>query len=489
MIRKRLIALFLALILITQILPLSVLAEEIPSHGTEERKTVEKEVLSEQLWKEAETDTDNLLVVGEVEELRGESEKHFRMEDGSFVAVDYGMPVHYTDDGGASWKEIDNTLVLSDPGDATRTRTMDDKAQAENEASYNTENGENGYSFAASLQNGFLFSTQDGSHSLRMLLSEPTPAVDPRNSTEAAALRPEEDALRTEPIAKTESLLSEKPVERTETSMEWKPIEATDDLRPAEAVATAEPATVTETTEGAEATMPPVTEVEAEEAVSVSARTETDETDSITETAEATEEVPATEPTAATEIIQATEASTDTQATEVTEVIADTEITEATEAVATTEPTVAQEEPFDSHAVAEIRYPENEVGSAPETEGMGLKGILSQKLQMAQSFASNTTEAEKKSSEHAPVRSLAEQVMPKKLKAEVLYRNVYQDVDLQYELCGYNVKETILVNRPREQYCFPFYLDLKDLTPVLQEDGSVELRDAADELIYLIPAP
>ena len=34
-------------------------------------------------------------VVGEVTEYRNESEKHFRMDDGSFIAVDYGVPVHY----------------------------------------------------------------------------------------------------------------------------------------------------------------------------------------------------------------------------------------------------------------------------------------------------------------------------------------------------------------------------------------------------------
>ena len=35
-------------------------------------------------------------VVGEVTEHRGEGEKHFRMEDGSFLAVNYRVPVHYT---------------------------------------------------------------------------------------------------------------------------------------------------------------------------------------------------------------------------------------------------------------------------------------------------------------------------------------------------------------------------------------------------------
>ena len=46
-------------------------------------------------------DTDvPVTVLGEVENLRTEGEKHFRMSDGSFMAVSYGMPVHYQDEDG-----------------------------------------------------------------------------------------------------------------------------------------------------------------------------------------------------------------------------------------------------------------------------------------------------------------------------------------------------------------------------------------------------
>ena len=51
-------------------------------------------------------------VVGEEESLRTETEKHFRLSDGSFIAVSYGMPVHYQDASG-NWEDIDNTLSLS----------------------------------------------------------------------------------------------------------------------------------------------------------------------------------------------------------------------------------------------------------------------------------------------------------------------------------------------------------------------------------------
>ena len=46
-------------------------------------------------------------VVGEVESLRTEEGKHFRLSDGSYLAVSYGTPVHYQDASGR-WQEIDN---------------------------------------------------------------------------------------------------------------------------------------------------------------------------------------------------------------------------------------------------------------------------------------------------------------------------------------------------------------------------------------------
>ena len=85
--------------------------------------------------------------------------------------------------------------------------------------------------------------------------------------------------------------------------------------------------------------------------------------------------------------------------------------------------------------------------------------------------------------------SLAEQLAPTKLHAQILYQNVYENVDLQYDLYSYDVKETIIVNQPLDDYSFSFSLNLDGLTPVLIDDGSIELRDANGETIYLIPAP
>ena len=48
----------------------------------------------------------------ELEMRRGETVKHFRMPDGTIIAVQYQNPVHYADENG-EWQDIDNTLTVS----------------------------------------------------------------------------------------------------------------------------------------------------------------------------------------------------------------------------------------------------------------------------------------------------------------------------------------------------------------------------------------
>ena len=49
-------------------------------------------------------------ILFEEESLREESVKHFRLDDGSYIAVQYDTPVHYQDENG-QWKDYDNTLT------------------------------------------------------------------------------------------------------------------------------------------------------------------------------------------------------------------------------------------------------------------------------------------------------------------------------------------------------------------------------------------
>ena len=116
-------------------------------------------------------------VLGEVESLREEDTKHFRLSDGSFVAVSYGMPVHYQNENG-EWQDIDNTLV-SDPKSNT----------------YQTRNADTAVAFASSLESGRLFVTAKENTAVSMSLLDTAQAlqmtaVEPE--LEAAALPPAE---------------------------------------------------------------------------------------------------------------------------------------------------------------------------------------------------------------------------------------------------------------------------------------------------------
>lgn len=89
----RSIAAFLTLVMVFNLLPLSAFAQ---GAGSDSYTDNSYERLDE---------------VFEVESLREETVKHFRLEDGSYIAAQYKGPVHYLDENGA-WQDIDNSLSL-----------------------------------------------------------------------------------------------------------------------------------------------------------------------------------------------------------------------------------------------------------------------------------------------------------------------------------------------------------------------------------------
>ena len=141
--------------------------EELPA----KEEGLETDGENENSSAESETET-KALIVGEVSELREEGIKHFRMDDGSFIAVDYGMPVHFTADNGDTWENIDNTLVLQSEKKSAESPDDGDAFEPaiEIEQQYTAENGDNKISFANTLQNGFLFSSESGEYKVSMSL-------------------------------------------------------------------------------------------------------------------------------------------------------------------------------------------------------------------------------------------------------------------------------------------------------------------------------
>ena len=103
------ISLLLAIIMAFYVLPLSAIAEGISNLSSDNSNSVASTDSATNQSAEAIT---YLNEAYEDTSLREESVKHFRLEDGSFVAAQYSTPVHYLDESG-EWQDINNTLTES----------------------------------------------------------------------------------------------------------------------------------------------------------------------------------------------------------------------------------------------------------------------------------------------------------------------------------------------------------------------------------------
>ena len=151
---KKSISLILVLTLLVQLLP--VVAFGVGDETNDLDVSTDSETVSMK--------DDDAEIVGEEHALREESVKHFRLQDGAYMLVEYETAVHYqTADG--SWEEIDNTLqktgqqYVAKAGDMTRK-------------------------FAASLDSGFLFETAYQGQSVSMSLAR-------RSSRDVVAAAPD----------------------------------------------------------------------------------------------------------------------------------------------------------------------------------------------------------------------------------------------------------------------------------------------------------
>ncbi len=118
--KNRLIRFASVMLTLSMLLQTTAMAEG----GNQNAANPEKESVIEQTTQETETvgqkDIAEMAIVSEDESLRGEYEKHFLCEDGSYVAVSYNTPVNFLDEDG-EWQEIDNTLEedVDENGNAT----------------------------------------------------------------------------------------------------------------------------------------------------------------------------------------------------------------------------------------------------------------------------------------------------------------------------------------------------------------------------------
>ena len=196
----RMLAFILVIVMLLEVGPMQVFATE--NGNAEDTVAIPLPEVSSQQYP---AEIPELYIEGEVTELRSEYEKHYRLTDGSFMAVQYQVPVHYEDEG--QWVDIDNTLeaVTMFSGDTV----------------YQAVNGENVQAFASDLSDGTIMTMATDDHMISMSIwiydsvEEAVIEDEPENSDVG-----EDETVETEPAATQESV-SEEPadsVEATEAS-------------------------------------------------------------------------------------------------------------------------------------------------------------------------------------------------------------------------------------------------------------------------------
>ena len=103
---KKVIASILVILLVSQVFPMNVFAEEITSE--EYSKEYTDEYADETIIDNTET-IEDVYIISEDTSKRDENTKHFLLSNGSFIAVQYSTPVHYQDEK-KQWIEYDNSL-------------------------------------------------------------------------------------------------------------------------------------------------------------------------------------------------------------------------------------------------------------------------------------------------------------------------------------------------------------------------------------------
>lgn len=140
---KRVISVLVAMALFAQMVPIGVMASTPENSETTNNSSAQvgAEILREE------------------PSLRDESEKHFLLTDGSYLAVSYGLPVHYQDETG-DWQDIDNRLTL---------------VNNRGTAVYETASNSSTTMFSATLADGRILSSGVGDTSVSMYLLDTVP--------------------------------------------------------------------------------------------------------------------------------------------------------------------------------------------------------------------------------------------------------------------------------------------------------------------------
>lgn len=510
---KKILSLLLVLALMFQMVPMPAFADDTIVEGAAPTLANRPDVMDSLYYQGVSDDYTASDVLWEIEAKRSETEKHFRLANGSDIAVSYAFPVHYEDENG-ELQEIDNSLSLYN-ADGTVSDLPVTSGLLEN------------MSLDASIQ--------------ALLNEEPEESLDLMETpveTPEATETPVEEVIPTEtPVEVPEIDITEEvlPEETPEPSLEPEIILPEDELvsEPVQEEVTAEDIVIEE---------PALEEVQAEEILTevpeaAELPEETLEPDAAEEPIaveepgteeilpDVIEEVPVEEPVETPEPVIEEIVPVETPAPELEDPVIETPAPEVEEPVVETpEPVIeeieteleAEELPADANAILaklpiDTRVYKNTAGLADvELAVSGGAGQLasityggytvSLTPQIDTGTASMREIASKAlnragvAAEVRDIAPLAEEgsfesvIMPENLSSAVVYDGLLDGADLEYVLGETSIKENIIVNEAAESYVYNFLLETGGLVPAVKENGNIELSDASGNVIFVIPA-
>ena len=443
--KKKLLSLALVFVLIFQMLPVAAFADGFAKAdgsppSDEDRPRIEDDLYYAGAGRTYEADD----VLWEIEEQRTETEKHFRLANGSDIAVAYAYPVHYKDSAG-EYQEIDNTLQL-----------------------YNVD----GTLSAEPVVSGLL------AEDAVVAEAEPSSAVpvEQQEETVPEPLPPAPEAVVETPTpAELESPAEDEPVVAETTEDTEAPLDVSTDevLAADEALESTEPS-------ADEAAVAPSTEEEPDE----NADTPDEEipadpvvTPIVTPEVPAEIEIPSPSPA----LDEKVEEQIEIEPEEIKLAI-DPRVYKNNAGLASVQLAVSG----GAEQLASISYGGHTVSLTPQITAAKASAELSAK-EAAKRTASIAGRVKAMDSV-AEKGSFEEKIMPQHLTSSLVYDGILDGSDLEYIVGETSLKENIIVKAPADSYAYSFILDAGDLTPIEQENGSISLQDKDKKAIFVIPA-
>lgn len=497
------VSMLLIVILCCEMLPVNVLAQE------EDSEEVVAEVLDDDpnatLLNDVEesgfcvydylTNTEQKEeVLYELEDLRDKAVKHFRMSDGSNIAVQYDAPVHYLDNNGC-WQDIDNTLVLSSVADSDV---------------YKAANGDHTVIFPAKLQDGTLFEVKNSEYYVKLIAG--TTIIESDNRDRVETISP--DAISPDSVNSISQMIKdqETPDASSFRKLNEEDFGALDNNltnSTKESLVSGEDTTQSNLTEDDSMQL---TGEEDEQNIDTSTDTIANDFVLDGDNGELSDTTDFSLPEGSEENLDSTEMrSNDDNFFDENDAEDDSEKNESFE----NEPADNSEdredvESDDSENLSDLEDIESieTISDLSESSTDGtindMSDLQSNPNSVAIRFASEqvndnqpmfnavqATVIEDRNAQKALMidsESIEKSVQLPNISSAIMYSGAFDGATLQYNLKGYDIKESILVEERQDKYTYVFALYLENLIPTLEQDGSLLLKDG-DAVVYEMPAP